>query len=712
MKTKEISSILSSKDWKFRQIGDTENPLGDFEDWEKCDLPFQWQINGNFRYYTGKGLYAKTFSLKKNNKVRYQLWIRGIFYYYHIYLNSKPIEHSEGYFSTHLVDVTKDLVDGENDIRIVVSCPPETSKKNKKLITGVFSHWDCLDNTLNPAGIWGDVELRAVPLPITIEDFKIFLSDLKEKNIHISVKVMNLGARQDVDFALKLIPHNFKGTNLEFTFTGRLSRGMNEIEKDILAKKIKLWWPYELGIPLLYDVFLSIKAKDGTSVQTSLKTGFRTVKVKNYVFYINGHRIFIRGSNIPPIEPFLSEVTYKKVKEILILARDAHMNMLRVHAHVDSPILYELADEMGILLWQDFPLQWLYDRSVLPRAKKQVIDMITLLFAHPSVVTWSMHNEPIYVIDTKTEDTFFNKIRLLFSSFIWSWNRDVMDKKLASIAEKADNTRFINPSSGTFDLFRKGTDGHLYFGWYPVFGKLGKLDMFMRIFPANIRFVTEFGAQSFPNYETSKKYLPDDSFEIDWQFVETHYLAQRDLLNRWVNINECEVLKDMIERTQSYQAELNRYYVDRLRAHKYRPCGGFLNFMLFDSHFAISWSVIDNELIPKSSYFALKNALNPVYAFTLVNPLKRYSRNFELFIYTVNDSSNAYPRVGIEVKVEDEKKRIVMKDVLYTALEPDSPVKCIGRYSLKFRQSGIHTISLRLKYANEVLDNCYTVKIR
>ncbi len=710
MNAKSVESIPLSKGWRFRPLAEKENPLDDFDNWQRCDLPFQWQTDEKFRDYLGKGLYVKNFSLKKEANAKYELHIKGIFYYYDVYLNSNMIDSREGYFSPFIADVTKEIVDGENEIRLVVNCPPESDKKGKRLITGVFSHWDCLDETLNPAGIWGGIELKVISSPVIIKDFKVFLSDPEERSIHIKADIESRDARRDVTLTLRLIPHNFKGEDMEYSFVIRLSKGITEFERDIPVKKLRLWWPYELGFPALYDVSFSVNTGDGISTQKTSRTGFRTVAVDNYIFRINGQRLFIRGSNIPPIEPFLSEVSPEKVGKVLKLAKDTHMNMLRVHAHIDHPILYELADEMGILLWQDFPLQWLYDRSILPEAEKQAVDMVALLFPHPSVVVWCMHNEPIYIMDTKAKGSFIEKIRLLFSILVWSWNRDVMDKKLALIVRKMDDTRFVNPSSGTFGFFRRTTDTHLYFGWY--YGKLNKLDKFMRVFPSSIKFVTEFGAQSFPNYETSKKYLPDDPSKIDWHFVETHYLAQRRLLNRWVGIDECEMLEDMVERTQSYQAELNRYYIDRLRVHKYRPCGGFLTFMLFDSHFAISWSVVDNELVPKTSYKALKDALNPVYAFALLDPFKQYPRRFELPIYAVNDSPKALPRIGIEVRVEDERRREIMKDVIYTALEPDSPVKTVGNYSLNFGERGKYTIFLRLRYDNEVLDNCYSVRIR
>ena len=96
-------------------------------------------------------------------------------------------------------------------------------------------------------------------------------------------------------------------------------------------------------------------------------------------------------------------MTRARAKTDIQLAKDAHMNMLRIHAHVDHPAVYQEADEQGILLWQDFPLQWLYAKRILPEALRQSQEMVRLLHNHPSIVIWCLHNEPLHVDDTSVE---------------------------------------------------------------------------------------------------------------------------------------------------------------------------------------------------------------------------------------------------------------------------------------------------------------------
>jgi len=82
-------------------------------------------------------------------------------------------------------------------------------------------------------------------------------------------------------------------------------------------------------------------------------------------------RLLLKGNNYAPGDTRIATMTPERCAQDMRLAQECHFNMLRVHAHVDHPALYEAADQAGILLWQDFPLQWLYRREVLASARKE-----------------------------------------------------------------------------------------------------------------------------------------------------------------------------------------------------------------------------------------------------------------------------------------------------------------------------------------------------
>jgi beta-mannosidase len=194
-------------------------------------------------------------------------------------------------------------------------------------------------------------------------------------------------------------------------------------------------------------------------------------------------------------------------------------------------------------------------------------------------------------------------------------------------------------------LVRPGTDTHFYFGWYrKLYGPLRSWDPVIRRFPNNIRFVTEFGAQSFPNLESCIKFMDADITKIDWQRLAERHHFQPDILSYWLDWRAAQSLEELIRITQDYQIAINRYYIDRLRYHKYRPTGGMLPFMFNDSNPAIQWSIVDYWRVPKRSYAAMRLALSPQYMFTLLERDEYpVGQPIDLPIHIVNDSQQNAP---------------------------------------------------------------------
>src|SRR5690606_15082826 len=125
-----------------------------------------------------------------------------------------------------------------------------------------------------------------------------------------------------------------------------------------------------------------------------------------------------------------------------------------------------------------------------------------------------------------------------------NWNRDVLDNQLKRDIAEQDPTRPVVRASGEFyiPLLHKGTDSHFYMGWYTrVFGPLSAWEKIAQRFPANIRFVSEFGAQSFPNRESCMKFMPSDPQQVDWEAMRLRHQFQPSILESslpWREIQE------------------------------------------------------------------------------------------------------------------------------------------------------------------------------
>src|SRR4029450_3427435 len=107
------------------------------------------------------------------------------------------------------------------------------------------------------------------------------------------------------------------------------------------------------------------------SDRRTLRTAFRDVQWRRWQLQGNGERLFGMGSNQGPARMQLGEATPAELARDVQVALDANLDLLRLHAHVSRPETYEAADNAGLLLWQDFPLQWGYARGGRQPAVRQ-----------------------------------------------------------------------------------------------------------------------------------------------------------------------------------------------------------------------------------------------------------------------------------------------------------------------------------------------------
>jgi beta-mannosidase len=619
----------------------------------------------------------------------------------------------EGYFTPHEHEVTAWVAE-ENTLVVEVECPDEENKFGKRLITGVFSHWDCLDPATNPGGIWLPVELIATG-PTRIREVLLHTETMSAATAELRYRVtLDAAAAGDVILRWTVAPKNFAGEVQVIEQRRALAAGAQELAGLLDVRDPQPWWTHDLGHPSCYTVTLSIVHPEGISDERAFIFGIRQFEMRRWIGYLNGVRLFLKGNNYPPGDTRIATMTPERYAQDLQLTQECHMNLLRVHAHVAGPAFYDAADQAGILLWQDMPLQWMYRREVLPYARAQAGEMIRLLYNHPSIAIWCMHNEALYTADTK-DDRLTTRARVYFSVFAWNWNRDVMDTQLKRDAEATDHTRPVVRSSNEYAVpfVRKGTDTHFYYGWYgEIYGPLRALEGVIQHFPDNIRFVTEFGAQSFPNAESSAKFMSADVSSIDWEHLVARHHLQPKMLDLWLEWRSARSLDELACITQDYQSEVNRFYVDRLRFHKYRPTGGVVPFMFLDSNPAIQWSLVDYWRVPKRSYAAMRLAFSPQYVFTLLAQ-DRYPTGaaVELPVYIINDAHRAVP-ARLEARLLDPAGAEIARVDRELTLPADCLAMEIERLRLRPERSGIYRLALALRPAEgEAIEQEYPIVI-
>lgn len=708
-----------SDHWQIRPLTAFRHGIYPRDDagWYPARVPAHWQQLPGLEQHAGKVVYRCRFTWPPEQMhtpppSRYWLRLNGVFYHSRPYLNGVDLGAHTGYFIPNEVDVS-DLIQAENTLLVEVDCPDERNKLGKTMITGVFSHWDCLDPHANPGGIWLPVELHGSG-PLRLQQVRLLTHSCDEQTAQVRFD-LELDAARDLyaTISLRFTPRSFAGAPQVFAQRRALRRGRQELGGLLKLREPRLWWTHDLGQPDLYDVTVEVHSDGALSDSHTVSYGARSFELRNWIPHLNGVPFLAKGNNYPPGDMRLATMTRARYDHDLALARDCHMNLLRVHAHIEHPAFYEAANAAGILLWQDFPLQWLYDRRVLPEARRQARLMSRLLGGHPCIGVWCMHNEPVVIEDT-ADESLLSRLRTYWTAFGFSWNRDVLDAQLKQVVEADDPTRPVVRSSGEIDIpyLRKGTDAHAYFGWYRNYGTLADAEVLHRRFPGNLVFVTEFGAQSFPNLESARKFMPEQLSDADVRRLSKRHSFQAEIMSNWIAWHEAGSLAEAIAMSQDYQIFINRYYIDRLRAHKYRPTGGIVPFLFVDPYPAILWSVVDYWRVPKRSYDALRLAFSPQYAFCLYAP-RNYAvgEALELPLYVVNDARRAYQDALLEARLSDPSGTTIAEVRRRLPLPADCLPILVDRLRLTPTRTGRYALELALSGVDHAVRQVYEIAV-
>jgi len=683
MKTYSLNGL-----WKYR--------LNNSEKYRDIKVPSNWYLQGLNN--SGKVYYQKKFEISTQKDTDYYLIFKGVDYFCKVKLNGRLIGKHEGYFQEFSFPITDILKDGVNLLEVEVDSPRESVDiwpNKKRLIKGIFNHHDTRPGSWDPeygqdrntGGIWNDVLIE--------EKSKICI----DKNIEVSPLLLKNGrARLDIDIPLDNndFPQEIKikleisgiefNENFEIKKKFFLSSGKSHIHLVKTVDKPKLWTTWDRGKSYLYNLRCKIlnSAKERLD-EESRRFGIRKIKIDDkWNWYLNDKRFFPRGTNFIPTQ-WLSEYNSEMIARDIRMLKEANVNAVRVHAHINCQEFYGACDEAGILVWQDFPLQWSYEETdeFAQNAVSQIEDMIDQFYNHPSIVVWCCQNEP-------------------------SVNRHTLDPLLYMTAKAKDSTRYIDIAS---DFAY-----HPYPGWYTShYFEFHSL-------PA-APFINEFGAQALPNVETMREMMKEDELwppkwpvwaYHDFQYDPTFNVAQIDMANS---------LEEFIENSQNYQAKLLKYAIENYRKNKYSKVTGIFQFMFVDNWNAITWSVVDYFRRPKKAYDVFKTVYQPV---LIGMDLNREKVRLDMFratgfpgIWVVNDTLNLYKNLHTKIILLRGKKILAEKEIGIGDV-PANDVKCIScppmqeePIKLDTKERGTHTIELELRDIKEniISKNSYKIEV-
>jgi beta-mannosidase len=540
-----------------------------------------------------------------------------MFYQGDVWLDGEYLGDTEGYFVPHVFEVTGPLHERtEHLLAIELACTRPEDRRAKRNLTGVFQHWDCADPDFNPGGIWRPVRIERSG-SIRIAGLRALCTDAGAEGASLEIRaVLDASNACTATIRTALRPAATDpadpGSQPEVAALEAeqpVASGVNTVAWRLGVEQPALWWPHALGDRPLYDLTVEV-VRDGVVTDArTVRTGLRQVRMRDFVMTVNGERMFLKGTNVGPTRMALADATPYELERDIVLARDAGLDLVRVHAHVSRPELYDAADRHGMLLWQDMPLQWGY-AGVRRQAARQARAAVELLGHHPSIAIWCGHNSPI-PLETPGEllsGAPRDLARYVAGQALPTRNKTALDGSVRRALSRADHSRPVVAHSGVLPHPAWGTDSHLFFGWYH--GAERDLSATLARIPVLARFVSEFGAQAVPMNADFME--PERWPNLDWERLGRAHCLQKAVFDRRVPPAQYPSLATWRDATQQYQATLIRRHVETLRRLKYRPAGGFCQFLFADSQAAVSWSVLDHERAPKLGFEALAAACAPV----------------------------------------------------------------------------------------------------
>lgn len=684
-------------DWQFCQVGKT--------DWHPAKVPgcihsdlmsnklipdpyfrdnekkVQWIEDEDWEYRTDFDVSPDVLGKKE-----VQLTFEGLDTYADIYLNGLLLLNADNMYRNWTVDCKKLLKEKNNNLRVLFhSAVKEGFKKASN-----YSYWLPI-HTVKPVnggkpllrkadtqtrkapyqfgwdthprlvtcGIWKPVILTAWS-EAKIDDVYLKPVTIEKDRAHYQVQVQIATVTQG-DYHLSVFLDNGDKPVSEKTF--KFKKGENTETVDLAISNPRLWWPNGMGKQNLYTVKVELSSGNNVIDKKTHKLGVRTIEVvqekdsigQSFYFRVNGVPVFIKGSNHVPTDALVTNITDSQYKNLISAARDAHMNMLRVWggAIYENDIFYDLCDEAGIMVWQDFMFacaMYPGDQAFLDNVKMEVIDNVKRLRNHPSMALWSGNNEIIQGwnrwLPLKAKELNITKkdSAQMFHDYL-----KIFEEIIPDVIHQYDPQMFYWSSSpqsapGVASTLDSG-DYHYYKVWH---GR-EPLRNYQKVIP---RFMDEYGVQSLPTYYTLHKYLaPEDEY---WGSPVMAF-RQKDpsgdkKMEQYLHANyrEPKDFQSMVYLSQVFQADAIKMASEVYRINKPR-CMGTMYWQFGDSWPNIGWSVIDYLGQKKAAYYITQKAyanilVIPALSDTAVGPKTRVN------VY-INSDSTAEVNGKLQIKL-------------------------------------------------------------
>jgi beta-mannosidase len=713
--------------------------------------------------------YATDFIIDKSTfeKQNLELNFKGLDTYADVYVNENLVLSADNMFIDWRTDVKKVVKEGSNKLRILFHSPvvmgllhrdqwnieapmgfnmdfgPTASSMSGSPsdLPSVIPYvrkaaymfgWDWAPS-LATSGIWRPVYLEAWD-NARISSLQVVQKQVTSKKADLTVMVeIEASAVQDANITVNFGTGSaLKNLN---PVKAHLKPGVNIVPIEISIEKPSLWWPNGMGTHPVYEFTASLTDNNHELDRLSSKTGLRTVRLvadpdkfgQSFYFEINGIPVFAKGADYVPSDIFPSRTSSEHYTTLIRSAADANINMLRVWGGgiYESDYFYDLCDENGIMIWQDFAFA-IYitpnDETFMNSIKHELTDNIKRLRNHPSIVLWCGNNETEIIWDM-LEKRFFglkedaslmpaltNLLKLVpvtpvkketTEAVLKAYDdiyRILMPETLKQLDLNKRPYRSSSPNGGWKEpLSTTQGDMHYYIAYMNA--------RFEEYYSVKARFFSEHGFQSFPDFNTVKKFTTTEDWNYLSPVMQHHQRAMggNQVLDKYMKMyyHYPKDFESYLYVSQVMQADVMQMSFETHR--KSRPYTmGTLYWQLNDVWPVASWSSMDYLNNWKALHYQVKRS----FANVILAP-EYYHDSFSL--YLISDSLKSL-KANAEIRIMDFNGKELRKLNVPVSMEANSS-KLILEKTGKEITAGIDTTNavciMRLTQGKKVLTTNY-----
>ena len=579
-------------------------PEYDMSGWPAMPVPSQWYVHG--LDYHGVVWFRRTFEVPASFPGQVlELCFGAVDYDARVWVNGQYVGRHVGAFSSFRLDVTNAIRKGaRNTIAVRVDSPIDPGiRARKTLIKGnsmddicmPYNQEGCMGGIYRPVQLVGrgEVGLADVWTASSVS------RDLQTATVSVRAEVDPApGAEGEVEVYARLTEPR-AGRSRPRVFEARQSvtlGGRTPVEMALTIPEPKLWYPWDQGTPHLHVLELEARRGDEQLDRHVSRVGVReiTFDAAKSCVHVNHHRTFLKGMLNDDVH-WMSLMDRTGYHHRVELQRRANLNLVRMVGHQSSPDMYDLCDELGMMIWQEMPLQWQYssDPPVRDDILRVVTETVTQCRGHASVIGWSAWNEG---------------------------GQGEFSDQLVSLMQELDPTRPLTKACGG-----GGFDVHIYPNLGSNLSRHTPLWVGIRL-----GFVSEVGAYGLSSLDEMRGILGGELFPFDtasyyWETFNSYRYNDGPVFTDgpaaadWPTERVREWMLDRIEPSERWLSQFMKFMFENFRAQRFDPTTAAIHCRFDDPLPTAFLGIVNFNGRPRRAYDSVQEACQPVVPILFLN---------------------------------------------------------------------------------------------